>query len=129
MLHVFSCTYSSFLYSKGQLRKLKLSGRNKNLYCTHIAEGHTNCVLSVCATNSLLFSASQGWLLWNWIFVCLCTNYCGLGTVLTQNCSIIIIFIQILLFPSNYTTIRLTRKLNKLIMEMVLERIDFHNFI
>jgi len=57
--HVRTC--NCFFYcSKGQLRKLKLSGRNKYLYCTHVAEGHTNCVLSVCATDSLLFSASQG---------------------------------------------------------------------
>ncbi|XP_065898994.1 kinesin-like protein KIF21A isoform X2 [Dysidea avara] len=45
--------------SKGQVKKLKFSGRNKLLVCTHSAEGHTNCVLSVYATNQLLFSASQ----------------------------------------------------------------------
>lgn len=30
------------------------------LYCTHIAEGHSRAVLSVCATNDVMFSGSKG---------------------------------------------------------------------
>ena len=55
-----ACCFVLYYNSKGQVKKLKFSGRNKLLVCTHSAEGHTNCVLSVYATNQLLFSASQG---------------------------------------------------------------------
>jgi hypothetical protein len=30
------------------------------LQCTHVAEGHSKAVLSICATDDLLFSGSKG---------------------------------------------------------------------
>lgn len=37
-----------------------VSGKSVPLICSHVAEGHTRAVLSVFATNDLLFSSSKG---------------------------------------------------------------------
>ena len=56
--------FVGFFYSKGVLQSERVesrrSGTGKLLYCTHTASGHSASVLSVCATQNYLFSASQG---------------------------------------------------------------------
>lgn len=50
-------------YSKGSIQPEKIDSRKsagKILHCTHTACGHAASVLSLCATQSYLFSASQG---------------------------------------------------------------------
>ena len=52
-IYDFSCNCSFYIYS------FQTAPRSI-LQCTHVAEGHSKAVLTICATNDLLFSGSKG---------------------------------------------------------------------